>query len=292
MDILKLKSFVMVARLGHLTKASEKLFITQPAVTAHIKAIEEELGIALFTRSPGKITLTKSGQILLAEAEHVLDVFNGLIAKAKELKGEITGSVNIATVDDSEFVKVGTFLFGLQTALPLLQLGISLVDEEELLSGIANNQFDGGFYIGTIDQPDFGKLHLRTVSYCAVGPAALTAGIAGLGWREIADMPWIAAPAKSHIQRLQRYLFAQQGLTPREVVKCDQLSAIGDLVKSGLGMALMREDQAIKAVESNHAVIWRHARVEVPLSFVYRLKNEGTPATVGMLSVLRQCWGV
>ncbi|MEI7612010.1 MAG: LysR family transcriptional regulator [Betaproteobacteria bacterium] len=292
MDILKLKSFVMVARLGHLTKASEKLFITQPAVTAHIKAIEEELGIALFTRSPGKITLTKSGQILLIEAEHVLDVFNGLINKAREMKGEITGSVKIATVDDSEFVKLGTFLYGLQATLPLLQLGISVVDEEELLSGISNGQFDGGFYIGVMDHPDFGKLHLRTVTYCAVGPTTLSANIAGLGWREMSDLPWIAAPKNSHIQRLQRYLFAQQGLAPREVVKCDQISAIGDLVKSGLGMALMREDQALKAVENNEAVIWRHARIEVPLSFVYRLKNEASPATVGMLSVLRQCWAL
>ena len=56
MDILKLRSFVMVARLGHLTRAAERLFLTQPAVTAHIKAIEQELGIALFDRAPGRIS--------------------------------------------------------------------------------------------------------------------------------------------------------------------------------------------------------------------------------------------
>ncbi len=61
MDILKLRSFVMVARLGHLTRAAERLCLTQPAVTAHIKAIEQELGITLFDRSPGRITLTHHG---------------------------------------------------------------------------------------------------------------------------------------------------------------------------------------------------------------------------------------
>ena len=75
MDILRIRSFVTVARLGHLTRASEVLHVTQPAVTAHIKAIEQELGITLFDRSPGKITLTRAGEILLAEAEHVLAVF-------------------------------------------------------------------------------------------------------------------------------------------------------------------------------------------------------------------------
>ena len=44
-------------------------------MTAHIKAIEQELGITLFDRSPGKITLTRHGELLLPEAEHVLAVF-------------------------------------------------------------------------------------------------------------------------------------------------------------------------------------------------------------------------
>ena len=86
MDILKLRSFVMVARLGHLTRAAEKLFLTQPAVTAHIKAIEQEIGLALFDRAPGKITLTRAGEILLAEAEHVLAVFEGFASKARQIK--------------------------------------------------------------------------------------------------------------------------------------------------------------------------------------------------------------
>ena len=55
MDILRLRSFVMVARLGHLTRAAERLFLTQPAVTAHIKAIEQELGVTLFDRAPGRL---------------------------------------------------------------------------------------------------------------------------------------------------------------------------------------------------------------------------------------------
>lgn len=85
---------------------------------------------------------------------------------------------------------------------------------------------------------------------------------------------------------------SRQGLIPREVVKCEQLSAIGAQVKSGLGTVLMRGNPAIKALASNRAVSWRHARNEVPRSFLYRPKDEGTPAAVSMLSVLLQCRGV
>ena len=68
MDILRIRSFVTVARLGHLTRASEVLHVTQPAVTAHIKSMEQELGIALFRRTPGRIELSESGEVLLPKA--------------------------------------------------------------------------------------------------------------------------------------------------------------------------------------------------------------------------------
>jgi DNA-binding transcriptional LysR family regulator len=74
MEIYQLRAFVTVAKLGHLTRAAEALHVTQPAVTAQIKALEEELGVALFDRRPGRMALTKAGELLLPEADHVLTV--------------------------------------------------------------------------------------------------------------------------------------------------------------------------------------------------------------------------
>ncbi|WP_295007336.1 LysR family transcriptional regulator [uncultured Dechloromonas sp.] len=292
MDILKLKSFVMVARLGQVTKAADRLCLTQPAVTAHLKAIEEELGIVLFTRSPGKIVLTKAGELLLDEAEHVLDTFNGLLHKAKQIKGEITGNLLVGTVEDAEFIRLGAFLYNLQNALPLLKLGFRSCPAEELLAGVANGELDAGFHIGHLDQPEFARIALRSVRYLVVGPRALAERLVAANWRELAEMPWLTPPAKSHIRRLQQQLFAQQGLQARETLGCDQISALEELVRAGLGLTLLREERALQAVEEGHAVIWPHAAIDVPLSFIYRQKNESHPTTIGMLSVLRECWNL
>ena len=54
MEIYALRAFVTVAELGHLTKASEKLHLSQPALSAQIRALEEKLGLALFTCSPAR----------------------------------------------------------------------------------------------------------------------------------------------------------------------------------------------------------------------------------------------
>ena len=292
MDILKIRSFVMVARLGHLTRAAEKLCLTQPAVTAHIKAIEQELGITLFNRAPGKITLTRQGELLLGEAEHVLAVFEGFSSKAKEIKGEVSGNVQIATVDDSDFLRLGELLYGLRTSLPLLQIKTRLVLADDVIDGVLDGSFDAGFHIGAIDHPDISALPLRTVAYLAVGPAGYAERLARAGWRDVADLSWVAAPERSHVARFQRQLFAQQGVRPNEVVECDQLSAMLDLVRSGVGMGLLREDIALSAVEKGEVSLWPHGRIEGMLSFIYRTANEDQPSLVGMLSVMREHWKV
>jgi DNA-binding transcriptional LysR family regulator len=65
MEIHQLKTFVTVAREGSITRASELLYLSQPAVSAHIKAIEDTLGLALFERTPRGMSLTADGARLL-----------------------------------------------------------------------------------------------------------------------------------------------------------------------------------------------------------------------------------
>ena len=259
---------------------------------AHIKAIEQELGIALFDRAPGRISLTRQGELLLPEAEHVLAVFEGFTAKARQVKGEVSGNALIASVDDSDFLRLGELLYGLRVSLPLLQIRTRLALADDVLEGVANGSFDAGFYIGNIDHPDFGILPLRTISYLVVGPTLFAETLPRAGWKDVASLPWVAAPERSHVARFLRILFDQHGVRSDEIVECDQLSAMLDLIRSGLGLGLLREDIALGAVEKGEVVLWPHGRIESRLSFIYRLSAEHDPAIVGMLSVLREQWGV
>lgn len=58
MEIYQLRTFVTIAKEGSITRASELLFLSQPAVSAHIKAMEDELGLVLFERTPRGMSLT------------------------------------------------------------------------------------------------------------------------------------------------------------------------------------------------------------------------------------------
>jgi len=289
-DILRIRSFVTVARLGHLTRASEVLHVTQPAVTTHIKSMEQELGIALFHRTPGRIELTKSGEILLPAAEKVLAVFNALLSQAKEIKGEVTGSLSIALVDDAEFLRIGPFLRGLRTAFPLLQLKTINCASEEVIERVVSEKCDAGFCIVDVVQPELGAVKLRTANYVVVAPVVFADSLGKAGWRDVAAMPWISPPERSHVRLIQNTMFANQGVIPNIVIECDQLSAIEGMVRSGLGIALMREELATAMSTDGAFFIWPHATMTSQLVFVFRASDESNPSTIGMISVLKNCW--
>jgi DNA-binding transcriptional LysR family regulator len=289
-DILRIRSFVTVARLGHLTRASEVLNVTQPAVTAHIKSMEQELGIALFHRTPGRIELTKSGELLLPAAEKVLAVFNALLSQAKEIKGEVTGSLSIALVDDTEFLRIGPFLRGLRAAFPLLQLKTHSCSSEEVIERVLSQKCDAGFCVVDAVQPELCAVRLRTANYVVVAPLAFADALGKAGWRDVAAMPWISPPERSHVRLIQNAMFANQGVMPNIVLECDQLSSIEGMVRSGLGMALMREELAVAMAADGEFFLWPHATMTSQLVFVFRASDESNPSTVGMISVLKNCW--
>ncbi|WP_019143261.1 LysR family transcriptional regulator [Noviherbaspirillum massiliense] len=292
MEIYQLRTFITVAKLGHITKAAEALHVTQPAVTGHIKALEQELGIALFDRNHGRITLTKSGELLLPEFEKTLNTFNATLAKAKEIKGEITGRVLIGTLGDPDFLRLGSFLNGLMTALPLVQIKTRSALAATILDAVSTGEFAAGFYVGPVNNRNVASFPLRGVRYRVVAPPNYASRLSTCGWKEIAAMPWIGAPEKSHIYQSLVAMFGRQGLHPNIVMETDELASPHSLVRSGLGLSLMREDLALVAAEKGEIAIWSHASADTQLSFLYPVAAEFDPIIVGMLSVLRDNWGV
>src|SRR2546425_12547441 len=110
MELYQLRSFAAVAELGHLTRAAEKLHISQPALSAQIKALEDELGVALFDRTPTGMVLTAAGQQLLPEASELVAAAGALSSHAKAFAGGVAGRARVGTLADPEFIRLGDFL--------------------------------------------------------------------------------------------------------------------------------------------------------------------------------------
>lgn len=291
MEIYQLRAFVTVAKLGHITRTAEALHLTQPAISAQIKALEEELGVALFDRRPGRISLTRAGEVLLPAAEEVLTASGHLIGLARDLQGEVTGAMTIGTVADPDSLRLGSLLGALVTSLPLLEIKTRNAPAEDLRVQVAAGALQGAFYIGPYIPREVAGVALQTLQYRVAGPVAFRQKLLHAGWRDLAAMPWIGAPAQHHVQTLLKDMFARQGFAPRQVIESDEVSP-QSLVRAGVGLSLLREDVALPASERGEIVIWPHVRVGALLSFIYPRSAEHDPATVATLSALRTVWGL
>src|SRR5260221_13354974 len=119
MELYQLRSFAAIAETGQLTRAAEKLHVSQPALSAQLKALEEELDFTLFERTPNGMVLTAAGKRLLAGADSVLAAAQDLQNVAKELKGEVVGKARIGTLSDPAFIRIGEMISAATQRHPL-----------------------------------------------------------------------------------------------------------------------------------------------------------------------------
>ena len=95
MDLRELQVFCKIVELKSFSRAAEAVFLTQPTVSGHIKALEEELGLRLFDRAGKHITATKAGELLYGYARRMLAVRAEAEQALAEFKGGLKGSLCI-----------------------------------------------------------------------------------------------------------------------------------------------------------------------------------------------------
>ena len=106
MEYYHLRTFVAVAEEEHLTRAAERLNASLPAVSAHIRSLEDELGVALFARTPRGMRLTAEGRALLGEARSALSSVEAVRQRAGALRQEVAGVVRIGLNNEAARMRV------------------------------------------------------------------------------------------------------------------------------------------------------------------------------------------
>jgi len=161
MELYQLRTFVTVAETGNLTQASERLFTSQPAVSAHIKALEEELDIQLFKRTSKGMCLTTDGDALRDKAQLVLNASNDLKLKARTLQGVLTGQAKLGLNADAEYLRLAKWHNSLMAQYPQLRTQLTQGSSVELLQKVVKGRLDITFFSGDhiFDEIEIIELH-------------------------------------------------------------------------------------------------------------------------------------
>jgi DNA-binding transcriptional LysR family regulator len=289
-ELYQLKGFVAVAGEGHLTRAADKLHVSQPALSAQIKALEDELGVTLFERGPSGMALTSAGKRLVTAAHGVIAAANAMAREARTLSGEIAGRIRLGTVAEPEFVRLPALLAMAVERCPLVEIELHHEVSGDAFAKVRDGVLDASYYYGDLAHPAVASMPLLRFAFRVVAPAAWRGRVAGADFAALAREPWILTPPISTHRVLAEGLFREHGVTPATLIEADNEGVIRSLVVAGLGVALMRDGAAAALVESGEACLWEGARLPTELRFIWREEVSGDPASCALLDLVRETW--
>lgn len=270
MDIHQLKTFVAVAREGSITRASEQLHLSQPAVSAHIKAIEDTFDLKLFDRTARGMTLTAEGQRLLAKAEIALGAHRALMDEATRIKGHVAGKLRLGAASNSGNAAVGRLIVTLSERCPDVEVTVEHGRSLDVLTGLRNGTLDAGFYNEAGEPaPDLTATEVSRFKTYVVAAPGLVAPAEPLDWRALADLPWIYPTASACCARTAEGLFETFGVQPRKIISVDRETVTRSLIAGGLGVGLLHADTAQDARARGEVEILAEAKTLVRVLFVH-----------------------
>ncbi|MCI4658301.1 MULTISPECIES: LysR family transcriptional regulator [Cryobacterium] len=248
MDVRQFEFFSAVASELSFTRAADRLTIAQSAVSAGVRALENELGVELFDRSRRQIRLTSTGELLLPKVREALDAVNGVRDAAEETTHAITGSIVIGLMTSVTLVNVPRLLGLFRTGHPGVgvRLRAARRGSAGLLDELATGELDLAFL--ALSGPVPTQLVAAPISsspMVLVVPAdhrLATAGHVGLDHLDdLAPEEFIDLPPGYASRQIVDETFAAAGLERRVMIEVSDIGTAAEYVTNGLGVALLPE---------------------------------------------------
>lgn len=294
MDFYCLRAFVTVANEGNLTRAAERLFLSQPALSLQIKKLQNQLDVELFHRTSRGMRLTEAGLRLLPFAQRTIEAADELKASAAGLRNAVSGCLRLGTILDPEFLRLGRFLGVMTKCHPVLSFELTHGMSGTVARLVEDDQLDVAF---TLDAPINSELEnrfhvvpLTIFRYRVVAPPGWSGRVQGKDWCELAELPWIGTPSDSVHNRLLSKIFLEQSVSQNIVAQVDLEPSMMDLVCSGVGLALARDNLAIEASHSRGIVIADRVSLDAELCFICKRAREKVPSMAAAIEAVKAVW--
>jgi DNA-binding transcriptional LysR family regulator len=243
MELRQLRYFVAVAEELHFRRAAERLHISQPPLSQQIRALEDELGVALLIRTRRRVQLTPAGEAFLRDARVLLGELDGAVATARRIDAGQTGRLRVGFVGSALLSIVPGTVERFRASRPGVAIELRERSTVDQLRAVAAGLVDVGLVRPPID--DDGGLRAETVLRERT-VAALPAGhpLAALGrvpLRRLADEPLVLFPRDQApgFHDLLIGALADTGAGPRVIQYAPEMLTIIGLVAAGTGVSLV-----------------------------------------------------
>ena len=240
MELRQLEYFQMASRLKNITRAAQRLRVSQPNITVAIKKLEAELGVQLFDRSQKQLSLTPEGKVFLRRIEIALRNIQDAILEVNDYKQLQKGTIKIGIPP-----MMGAYLFpkvfsGFRQIHPHLDI---LLYEEGSLSireKLESDALDFGIIIVPESTPNLNVLKMsRNQLMVCVSQKSPLARKTKITARDIAVSDLIMMKEGAYLREVVQNKLSALKITPRTVLESSQIVTIKGLVAHGVGIAFL-----------------------------------------------------
>ncbi|WP_243368368.1 LysR family transcriptional regulator [Fundidesulfovibrio soli] len=293
MELYHLRTFVAVAEEGNLSRAAERLHLSQPAVSAHVKALEEELGVNLFSRSARGMDVTDCGRRLCATAHEALARTQALVDQARALRGEVVGDVVITRNTDPDFLRLPGMVAQLAANHPEALLHVNCCDSYDVAQTLKAGNVHAGFAYGDFSgDPQLTALPLAMACVRVVGPSAWSERLREATVADLAALPWVWFHERCPFVEMAKGLLKDADCEPRTAAVINDESTIRALVAAGKGLSLLRDDMARSQVLGQELAVWPGGALGIPINLVALTRRMAEPEVKALMGAAARTWGL
>jgi len=290
MDFDQLESFLQVARHASFSRAAEKRFRTQPAISSQIRALEDEVGAKLFDRTGGKVSLTAAGKAFQKYAQDAVDARKAMLTSLAEMELVPRGAIVVGANEGTCLHILPEVFADFKKRYPHVSVGIKRADYARILESVIDNSVDFGVVSLPVKDNRLTVVHIHQDELVIIAPPQHPLGkmkSASVG--DMARYPLIL-PQAGHTRDALDELFRERGLKPHYSMELDSSELLKRFVAAGVGVGFIARSNVQEDVRAGvlAAIPMADAQLRRDLALVFRKDKALSRAALAFIEIAKR----
>jgi len=290
MDFDNLRTFLEVARLKSFSRAAQKLLRTQPAVSAQIRTLEQEVGARLFDRDGGKVTFTAAGRLFEPFAEYCVDRQKHILLAIAEQERSPRGELAISANEATHLYVLPQVFAQFRRQYQRVMLSVVRAERLKTLESVVNREVDFGVVSLPVRDARLTVEQIHRDALALVAPQGHPlAGRESVRLQEAVKYP-LLLPAHGRRREQLDELFRVNELVPRVAMELESSEMLKRYIGAGLGLGFLPRTNVAEEERAGtlHVLSLDGVRLARDLALVFRKDRQLSRAAQEFLEIATQ----